>query len=61
MVLNALSLGGLLEPLQVMMAKMLGFLPNLLAAAAILLVGWFLARIVQRSSPACCWQSARRG
>ena len=48
MVLNALSLGGLLEPLQVMMAKMLGFLPNLLAAAAILLVGWFLARIVQK-------------
>ncbi|HPE52367.1 MAG TPA: mechanosensitive ion channel, partial [Methanothrix soehngenii] len=48
MVLNALSLGGLLEPLQVMMSKMLGFLPNLLAAAAILLVGWFLARIVQK-------------
>jgi len=48
MVLNALSLGGLLEPLQVMMAKMLGFLPNLLAAAAILLIGWFLARIVQK-------------
>ncbi len=48
MVLNALSLGGLLEPLQVMMAKMLGFLPNMLAAAAILLVGWLIARIVQR-------------
>ena len=48
MVLNALSLGGLLEPLQVMMAKMLSFLPNLLAAAVILLLGWFVARIVQR-------------
>lgn len=48
MVLNALSLGGLLEPLQVMMSKMLAFLPNLLAAAAILLIGWFVARIVQR-------------
>ena len=48
MVLNALSLGGLLEPLQMMMAKILGFLPNLLASAAILLVGWFIARIVQK-------------
>jgi hypothetical protein len=27
----------------------LGFVPNLFAAALILLVGWFVARIVQRS------------
>ncbi len=48
MILNALALGGLLEPLQIMIAKILGFLPNLIAAAIILLIGWFLARILQK-------------
>jgi hypothetical protein len=48
MILNALALGGLLEPLQLMIAKILGFLPNLIAAAIILLIGWFLARILQK-------------
>jgi len=48
MILNALDLKGLLEPLQLMMAKILGFLPNLLAAAIILAVGWLLARILQK-------------
>jgi hypothetical protein len=48
MILNALALGGLLEPLQLMIAKILGFLPNLLAAAIILIIGWFLARILQK-------------
>lgn len=48
MILNALALGGLLEPLQLMIAKMLGFLPNLLAAAIILIIGWLLARILQK-------------
>jgi len=48
MILNALALGGLLEPLQLMIAKMLGFLPNLLAAAIILIIGWFIARILQK-------------
>ncbi len=48
MILNALALGGLLEPLQLMISKILGFLPNLIAAAIILLIGWFLARILQK-------------
>jgi hypothetical protein len=48
MILNALALGGLLEPLQLMIGKILGFLPNLLAAAIILIIGWFIARILQK-------------
>ena len=48
MILNALALGGLLEPLQLMIAKILGFLPNLLAATIILVIGWFIARILQK-------------
>ncbi|MBN1394431.1 MAG: mechanosensitive ion channel [Pirellulales bacterium] len=47
-VLNALSLPGLLTPVQEMLTKILNFLPNLFAAAVVLVVGWFLARIVQR-------------
>jgi hypothetical protein len=48
MILNALALGGLLEPLQLMIGKVLGFLPNLIAAAIILIIGWFIARILQK-------------
>jgi hypothetical protein len=47
-ILNALSLQGLLEPVQGMIDKMLAFLPNLLAAGVILAAGWLLARVVQR-------------
>ena len=47
-VLDALAVPGLLAPVQEMLAKILGFLPNLFAAAVILAVGWFLARIIQR-------------
>ena len=47
-ILGALNLGGLLEPVQSMIDKLLGFLPNLLAAAVILLVGWLVARILRR-------------
>jgi hypothetical protein len=47
-VLGALGLEGLLQPVQGMVDKLLGFLPNLLAAAVIVAVGWFAARIVQR-------------
>ncbi len=46
--LGALKLEGLLEPVEGMFAEILGFLPNLIAAAAIFLVGWFVARLVQR-------------
>jgi hypothetical protein len=47
-ILGALKLDGLLGPVQGMVDKTLAFLPNLLAAAVILGVGWLLARIVQR-------------
>ncbi len=47
-VLNALALQGLLTPVQRMVEKVLAYLPNLFGAGLILLVGWFIARIVQR-------------
>ncbi|MFH1569193.1 MAG: mechanosensitive ion channel [Gemmatimonadota bacterium] len=47
-VLSALALEGVLQPLREMVVEMVGFLPNLLAAVLILLIGWFAARIVQR-------------
>lgn len=49
-ILSTLALEGLLHPVQGMVDKVLAFLPNLLAAALILAVGWFVARIVQRLS-----------
>ncbi len=47
-ILSTLKLGGLLEPIQGMVNEILSFLPNLLTAALIILVGWFVARIIQR-------------
>ena len=47
-ILDALGLQGLLQPVQEMIAKIVGFLPNLFAAALILLFGWLGARIVQQ-------------
>lgn len=47
-VLNALALPGLLTPVQGMVNKILGYLPNIFTAALILAIGWFVARIVQR-------------
>ncbi|HXH27993.1 MAG TPA: mechanosensitive ion channel [Candidatus Polarisedimenticolia bacterium] len=47
-ILGALALEGLLEPVKGMTDQILGFLPNLFAAALILAIGWFVARIVQR-------------
>ena len=47
-ILGALNLQGLLEPVQRMMDKFLGFLPNLIAAAVIGTVGWFVARVVKQ-------------
>jgi len=46
--LDALALEGLLEPVQGMTNEILNFLPNLLGAGLLLLVGWLIARIVQR-------------
>ncbi len=47
-VLSALDLGGLLEPVRDVVNEILGYLPNLLGAAIILLVGWFVARVLRR-------------
>ena len=47
-ILGALEMNGLLEPVEGMVTALVGFLPQLLAAAIIFLVGWFVARIVQR-------------
>ena len=47
-ILGALELEGLLEPVQGMVDEILGFLPNLFATGLILVIGWFVARIVQR-------------
>jgi hypothetical protein len=47
-VLGALAVEGLLEPVQGMIGNILDFLPNIFAAALILAIGWFVARIVQR-------------
>lgn len=47
-ILDALALEGLLAPVQNMVNDLLGFLPNVLGAAVILLFGWFLAQIIRR-------------
>jgi hypothetical protein len=47
-VMGALKLEGLLEPVNVLLNKILAFLPNLFAALLILGVGWLLARIIRR-------------
>ncbi|MDX9972768.1 MAG: mechanosensitive ion channel [FCB group bacterium] len=46
-ILDVLELQGLLQPVMDMVQKILSFLPNLLMAALILLVGWFVARVVR--------------
>ena len=46
-ILNALQLGGLFEPFQRMIDKILGILPHIFAAAFIGFVGWLLARVLR--------------
>lgn len=46
--LGALELRGLLDPVTGMFASFLGFIPNLVSAGLILVVGWIVARLVQR-------------
>ena len=46
--LDALSLPGLLAPIQNMLNQFLGFLPNLIAAVVIGAIGWFVANIVRQ-------------
>ena len=47
-VLSALDIGGLLEPVRDVVNELLGYLPNLLGAALILIIGWFVARLLRR-------------
>ncbi len=47
-VLEALGMQALLEPVNSMLSKFLSFLPNLMGASITVIVGWFVARIVQR-------------
>ncbi|MGD9891695.1 MAG: mechanosensitive ion channel [Dehalococcoidia bacterium] len=48
LILSALRLPGLLEPVQAFIEVVLTFIPSLAAAAIILVIGWFVARILQR-------------
>lgn len=47
-VLSALDMGGLLEPVRSVVDKLLGYLPNLMAAGLILVIGWLGARIIRK-------------
>ncbi|GAC1552221.1 MAG: mechanosensitive ion channel [Herpetosiphon sp.] len=47
-ILDALGLQGLLGPVQGLLNQILGFIPNLISAAIILIVGWFVATLVRR-------------
>jgi len=47
-ILDTLGLEGLLQPVQSLLDKVLAYLPNIFAAGVVLLVGWFIARVVQR-------------
>jgi len=49
-ILGALNLDEWLEPVNKMMSEFFTFLPNLVGAAVLLAVGWFVARIVQKLS-----------
>jgi len=47
-VLGALSLDGLLVPVQDLTGEIMAFLPNLIAAILLFGIGWLVARLVQR-------------
>jgi hypothetical protein len=47
MILGVLQLEGLLQPIMDMVEKILAFIPNLLMAVLILVIGWFVARVVR--------------
>jgi len=51
-VIGALGLEGLMAPLQGMLDDMMAVLPDLVGAALIMLIGWFLARIVRQVTSA---------
>lgn len=47
-ILGALAMGGILQPVQDMVDKVVVFLPNIFVAAIILVAGWFFARVLSR-------------
>lgn len=47
-IITKLGMTSLVEPLNDMLGSFLGFIPNLIGAGLIALVGWFLARIVRQ-------------
>lgn len=49
-VLNMLGVNSVLEPLQDMMSKFIGFLPNIIAAGIIGFVGYIIAKIVSEAT-----------
>ncbi len=48
-ILNVLEIKGITEPIQQMFTKILGYIPNLIAAAAILFIGLIAAKIVRKA------------
>jgi hypothetical protein len=47
-ILEALGMTSLVAPIIAMFNEVLGYLPNIFAAVAIVVVGWFVAKIIQR-------------
>jgi hypothetical protein len=47
-VLNALGIAAVAAPIQQIFNQIMGYIPNVLGAAVILLIGWFAARIIRR-------------
>jgi hypothetical protein len=47
-ILGALGMQGLTAPVVSMVNEILGYVPNILSAGIILLVGWFVARVVRK-------------
>src|SRR5512139_3936837 len=48
LIFAAFGLTALIAPVTNLLGQLLGWIPNLIVAALILIVGWFIARIVQR-------------
>ena len=48
LIFAAFGVTALIAPVMSLLSQLLGWIPNLIVAAAILIVGWFVARIVQR-------------
>ena len=47
-ILNAFALEGMLQPVNLMVGKMVAYVPNIFSAGILLALGWFFARILQQ-------------